>query len=124
MLNVSVKNNISAGISSLLAINEVKKTNALKEVIEEFSNDVRDKEPMVPIDTGQLIDSEKKQVNNSNSASYGFTAPYAGLVHENIDAENWSRPGSGPRFISSKMEDRSLRDKYLKIMWKNLKFGN
>jgi len=29
----------------------------------------------------------------------GYTAPYAEHVHENLGAVNWTRPGSGPKWL-------------------------
>jgi hypothetical protein len=32
---------------------------------------------------------------------FGYTVSYAAYVHENMEAKNWSRPESGPKFLES-----------------------
>jgi len=37
--------------------------------------------------------------------TFGFTAYYAPIVHENMEAKNWNRPGSGPKFFQAALEN-------------------
>lgn len=46
-----------------------------------------------------VIDKTKQMVVGNNPAlAYGYTANYAALVHENVDA-NWKRPGATAKFL-------------------------
>jgi len=36
--------------------------------------------------------------------TFGFTAEYAAWVHENMEATNWQRPGSGPKFMEASIK--------------------
>lgn len=35
----------------------------------------------------------------------GYTADYAPYVHENLEATNWTKPGSGPRFLARALNE-------------------
>lgn len=47
----------------------------------------------------------------------GFSANYGVYVHENLEAKNWNRRGSGPRFFLSALERN--RDQIIKIIAEN-----
>ena len=48
---------------------------------------------------------------------FGYSAGYALAVHEKIGAENWSRPGSGPKWLEAHLN--SSVGTFTKIMKKN-----
>ena len=52
-------------------------------------------------------------------AIMGYSAYYAGWVHENMEASHWSRPGSGPKWF----EQAVIRshDKILRLIKKEVK---
>jgi carbon starvation protein CstA len=53
--------------------------------------------------------------NKGMIAIIGFSANYSWWVHENVGSNvNWNRPGSGPKFFSSALENN--KDKVLQII--------
>jgi len=50
----------------------------------------------------------------------GFSANYAGFVHEMVDAQNWSRPGSGAWYLASSIQ--STKPAVLAAIYKHAKF--
>lgn len=81
--------------------------NALYKAAQVLFNDMDTTPPRIPVDTGRLRNSwfvEDAVPKNSKkeAAVYaGFDALYARIVHENIGAVNWKRPGSGAKFFSA-----------------------
>jgi len=76
--------------------------------------DIKHVEPKTPVDTGNLIESGYHEVQGS-AVFVGFRVPYAVWPHENLRSDiNWTRPGSGPKFISAKLTNPALQDKYRK----------
>jgi hypothetical protein len=70
--------------------------------------------PTVPKKTGhlrreQLVIPAPDQIG----VWAGFNTPYAARVHEAPNTWQWSEPGSGPKFLESKLIKN--RDKYLKF---------
>jgi len=68
--------------------------------------------PVVPIDTQFLRDSwfitgNPDPINPTVWA--GYTAKYAEIVHEKIGAVNWTRTGSGPKWLQIHY-DRNRRE--------------
>ncbi len=64
---------------------------------------------VVPVDTGALMSTghvdAPVETDHGVSISMGYggpAAPYALYVHEELDPNiNWSRPGSGPKFLEN-----------------------
>lgn len=58
--------------------------------------------PFVPIDTGELINSETIRIRTSAkgrvSGALSYTAPHAAMVHDG-GPRNWQRPGASDRFL-------------------------
>lgn len=97
--------------------------------------------PLVPVQWGHLrntwftttgYDTQSgKEVDGSSVATYraeakgsgmpmmifGYTADYATFVHENLQAVNWNRPGSGAKWLESAIERN--RNKVLYLLKKN-----
>jgi len=65
------------------------------------------KEPKAPHDTGNLWRSQKvdapKTSKNEVYIEYGFNAEYAAAVHEMPSKTNWTMPGSGPKYLETKL---------------------
>uniref|UniRef100_A0A6M3LZ45 Tail protein n=1 Tax=viral metagenome TaxID=1070528 RepID=A0A6M3LZ45_9ZZZZ len=80
---------------------------AFREVAPLILADAITKEPKAPHDTGNLWRSQKvdapKTSKNEVYIEYGFNAEYAGIVHEMPAKTNWTMPGSGPKFLETKL---------------------
>lgn len=71
--------------------------------------------PLVPVDTGALRNSGYVSPPRMEGAMVvsevgygGVAAPYAVTVHEKVeDGINWSRPGSGPKFLENAVKHMS-----------------
>ena len=83
-----------------------------------------DKVPKVPLDKGDLkagkvtsfVDIKKDTIKKK----FGYDKPYAAKWHDTEDIDiNWSEPGSGPKYLSSKLEN--YPDTILDIMGKEIK---
>jgi len=75
-------------------------------------------EPTVPKRTGNLRRRQKigkaKVTSGALTLEVGFNTEYASFVHEAPSNLDWSEPGSGPKFLSSKLSWN--RDKYMKLL--------
>ena len=64
-------------------------------------------EPTAPKKTGHLRRSQLiKPIEQKGlfiGIEVGFNVPYAGKLHEAPNGTNWTEPGSGPKFIETKM---------------------
>jgi len=79
----------------------------------EVLNDADTVSPKVPIDTGKLrasrfIDPKKQAETGDPYVELGYGTKYAAAVHEMMDSIagnpiNWSRPGSGPKFLQASL---------------------
>jgi len=80
---------------------------AFREVAPLILADAITKEPRAPHDTGNLWRSQKvsepKITPKEVYIEYGFNAEYAGIVHEMPEKTNWTMPGSGPKFLETKL---------------------
>lgn len=53
-------------------------------------------------DHSKVISHVSKKVKGREFVGFGFSAFYSGVVHEVVSpAKNWSRSGSGPKFLES-----------------------
>ncbi|KKL57639.1 hypothetical protein LCGC14_2233400 [marine sediment metagenome] len=93
--------------------------------------------PLVPLDIGNLraswfIESTRQLgVKNRVGVSFGFSANYAVYVHERMEGApwgegivgdiNWSRPGSGPKFLEAAIKRNVF--KILLIIRKKMTIG-
>lgn len=74
--------------------------------------------PFLPIDKKDLRGS--KEIHGSKDlfelfVEFGFNIIYAAKLHEKGRVDwNWTRPGSGPKFLSTKLI--RFKDKYIKIV--------
>ena len=93
----------------------------------ELLNDAITRVPYAPFDEGHLRGSartEKAKIErDSISATCGFNIVYAARWHELSPAEdkriNWSLPGSGRKYLESKMTTN--KDKYMFIVSEHIK---
>ncbi len=89
---------------------------ALEETWPFILADAIEEEPRVPHDTGNLVRSQKVGdyliTHDGIKCEGGFNAEYAGTVHEAPETWNWTEPGSGPKFLQTKLA-RNNR-KYMK----------
>jgi hypothetical protein len=74
--------------------------------------------PTVPMKTGNLRSSgtfEVIQGDSWRSVKFyvGFNTPYAAKVHEWPVTKNWTTPGSGPKYLESKLV--MYKEQYLKV---------
>ena len=78
--------------------------------------------PKIPIDTSNLRSSWFTTPNptpKGPSLILGFGAAYAVFVHENLEARNWNRPGSGAKFFEAALK-RNTKE-ILRIIGNNAK---
>jgi len=66
----------------------------------------RSKEQYVPVDTGTLMSTGHVQLpvidGSTITTVLGYGGPSAGYalqVHEDLTPKNWTRPGSGPKYL-------------------------
>jgi len=114
-MKVTTTNTVDDGIARLKIEMAKKQKEALLAAANALADDIKNVEPKLPVDSGELRDSEQIRVKGDN-AVVGYTAPHAVQVHENINAVNWTLSGSGPYFIQSKMVNQGLQEKYAKIV--------
>jgi len=97
------------------------------EAMEQFFDDVRDAPPSCPVLTGDLYDAHTMEIIEGLGGFRGSITVegirYAPYVHEGIcrwgAIVNWTRPGSGSHWISSK--HRLYKDRYRGIIKKALR---
>jgi len=73
--------------------------------------------PTAPKKTGNLRRTQKVEkpiLKPDISIEAGFTADYSAAVHEMPDTNNFTEPGSGPKFLESKLIRN--KEKYMKIV--------
>jgi hypothetical protein len=84
----------------------------MKTVMTRHLQDVRDKSPSCPIgNTHNLYDAHRIEIDKLGSAIIGIVRvagiPYAAAVHAGVTSRGvirkWSRPGSGPNWMGSKV---------------------
>jgi len=94
----------------------------------EALRDAKEKVPKAPRDKGDLHGStagtvKTKITKDEISVSGGFNIDYAAKLHEmpkeKASRTNWSLPGSGPKFLETKLV-RNKR-KYMEIVVKSIK---
>lgn len=78
-----------------------------------IQRDIEQTEPLTPVDLGNMRDSwqyhrihEKvggKTMYGVQFGYYGEWGSYALWVHEMLGAANWSRPGSGPKWLEKSL---------------------
>ena len=80
---------------------------AFREVAPLILADAITKEPKAPHDTGNLWRSQKVSAPQITKREifieYGFNADYAAKVHEMPDTTAWTMPGSGPKYLETKL---------------------
>jgi hypothetical protein len=90
--------------------------------------DAKEETPRAPFKEGHLWGSTAKTTkvkitSNEISVSGGFNIDYAARIHEmpkeKASKTNWSLPGSGPKFLETKLV-RNKR-KYMEIVAKSIK---
>lgn len=77
-----------------------------------LENEMDTVNPVVPIDTKHMRDSWfiSGTPHPTNPIVWaGYTASYAPIVHENVGPVNWTRPGSGPKWLQIHW-DRNQRE--------------
>jgi hypothetical protein len=64
-------------------------------------------EPKTPVKEGHLKGSKKIEISvdlaGNISVLAGFNIEYASYVHEMVMRHKWTEPGSGPKFLESKL---------------------
>ena len=75
--------------------------------------------PLVPVDLENLrpntfINAHKKPTNGDPFVRLGYNSNYAAAVHEMMESPsgkpiNWSRPGSGPKFLEKSLKRNSKK---------------
>jgi len=91
----------------ILAITEGARLGMLKAAIH-IQRDVETNEPLTPVDLGDLrLSWEVHSIHQGGlghrqfGIMFGYSANYALWVHEMVDAKNWTRPGSGPKWLEA-----------------------
>lgn len=111
------------GFEKYLKKHPIESAKALEAVAAFVLADAVKEQPTVPKKTGTLRRSqaianariEKKGI----SIVFGFNTEYAARLHEAPSSWNWSEPGSGPKYLQSKLE-RNMR-KYMKAVADKIK---
>lgn len=84
-------------------------------------------EPKTPVKEGHLKGSWEAHVEFLGGKTMewtlvvGFNIKYASYVHEMAKKHAWTEPGSGPKFLESKLY--MFKDKYLTIVAETVKRG-
>jgi len=80
----------------------------LRECAKFIQRDVETNEPLTPILTDKMrLSWEVHPAHDTPIADrkfgirFGYSANYALWVHEMVDAKNWTRPGSGPKWLEA-----------------------
>ena len=61
-----------------------------------------DKSAKLSSSHASVINNEKAKITGkAPKVTLGYTANYAAAVHENVEAKNWNRPGSGAKFLEN-----------------------
>jgi len=113
---------VMAGLNHQLGTLTVRGVNGMRRSVILIRSSMETTPPLVPIGksrpgyTGGHLRSTWKQEFGTNAkgdvgVTFGFTANYAVYVHEMVGSEgtdiNWSRPGSGPKFLQSAVKRNS-----------------
>jgi len=68
---------------------------------------------VVPVKTGALMNTGKVEFPVESGKEISLTlgygsesVGYAVYVHENLNAVNWTRPGSGPKYLEAPLHER------------------
>jgi hypothetical protein len=65
---------------------------------------------IVPHDQGNLIGTSFARVNRrTHVATVGYTADYAAYVHEMPRTFNYTKPGTGPKFLQRSIADNKTQ---------------
>jgi hypothetical protein len=65
---------------------------------------------IVPHDTGNLLNSSFHRVNRqTHTATVGYTSRYAPYVHEMPRTFNYTKPGTGPKFLQRSIAENQTR---------------
>ncbi len=71
-----------------------------------LQRDMETTSPTIPLKDNNLRQSWFRNIlpGNRPGLLIGFSANYATFVHENLEAVNWTRKGSGPKFLEKALE--------------------
>lgn len=87
--------------------------------------DAIQEQPTVPKKVGHLRRTQQierpKIKHGEISIEAGFNADYAAAVHESPSNLNWTEPGSGPQFLTTKLAKN--KNKYMKTTADHIKSG-
>ena len=105
MANVRGLNNVLRNLSSAIRDIEGRNSEGMLEAAKFLQGESME---VVPHDKGVLIGSAFSDVDrNSLIARVGYTAKYAPFVHEMPATFNYSKPGTGPKFLERPIIDNS-----------------
>jgi len=121
MIRVNVRSNISQGIERLKKEMLIKERIGVTNVLNDIIDDVDNVEPKIPVKTGKLKDSVKTNIDQNNNGTVQWEAPYSVAVHEAVGEIDWSRDGSGPQFVRSKITNQKLREEWGKRLAEDMK---
>lgn len=105
--------NVMAGLNTKLLEYEAKGTSGLRSAAAFIRGDMEKTSPKVPVDTNVLRSSwfteTIEYMKHRKAIIFGFSANYAAYVHENMTAQNWNRPGSGPKFLEAAIKRNTYK---------------
>ena len=111
------------GFEKYLKKHKIESAAALEKVAAFVLADAVNEQPTVPKKTGTLRRSQaisKAQIGRKGiSIVFGFNTEYAARLHEAPSNWNWSEPGSGPKYLQSKLE-KNMK-KYMKQVAEEIK---
>jgi len=111
------------GFEKYLKKHKAESAEALEKVAAFVLADAVNEQPTVPKKTGTLRRSQavgKAQIGRKGiSIIFGFNTEYAARLHEAPSSWNWSEPGSGPKYLQSKLE-KNMK-KYMKLTAEKIK---
>jgi len=111
---------VTAGLNKELGQLTIRGVNGMRRAVILIRGSMETTPPLIPLDTGNLRASWFQEfINNAATGQvgvvFGFNANYAVYVHEMMDDTyvasgeeiNWSRPGSGPKFLEASVKRNS-----------------
>jgi len=111
------------GFERYLKKHKTESAAALEKVAAFVLADAVQEQPTVPKKMGILRDSQaidKAKIGRKGiSIIFGFNTEYAARLHEAPSNWNWSEPGSGPKYLQSKLE-KNMK-KYMKKVAEEIK---
>ena len=97
----------SSGLLSATAAFDKGTQDGVRRAIIALKSDALDSPPSCPIKSGHMYDNHVITYGKRSASLAVVNTRYAAAVHEGVNAKgvimNWTRPGSGPKWIEAKL---------------------